>query len=103
MAQTESDNIETRAASADTSAPYCRSSAMAWIALALAVLAWFILVWSNGYLALAVAVVALIAGIAGVRHRSPGATRLAITTIIAAIVLIVVVASYLVVLKVIMN
>lgn len=103
MALKDSVNKENPTTTADTSAPKHRSPAIAWVALVLAVVAWLILVWSDGYLALAAAVLALLAGILGVRHRSPGATRLAITAIIAALVLIVVIASYLVVLKVIMN
>lgn len=103
MTQTDSDNIETRAASTETPTTAYRSSAMAWVSLLIAVVAWLILVWSDGYIALATAVAALIVGIIGARRRSPGAKRLAVTAIIAALVLIVVVASYLVVLKVVMK
>lgn len=77
-----------------------RKSAIAWTALVLAVISWCMLFWSNGYVALAVAVLAVVAGFAACSHNASALRRLAITALIAALVLIVVVSAYLIVLKV---
>ena len=55
---------------------------------------------SLGYVALGLAIVGAIIGFIGMPRRSAAVKRLAITAIIATIVLIVVVSSYLVVIKI---
>ena len=72
----------------------------AWISISLAIAAWLSLFWLNGYVALGLAIVGAIIGFIGMPRRSAAVKRLAITAIIATIVLIVVVSSYLVVIKI---
>ena len=69
-------------------------------ALILAIVAWAVLLWSNGYVACAVAAVAVVCGFLGA-HAGHGALRnAAVTAIIAGVVLLVVVSAFLVVLKI---
>lgn len=77
-----------------------RSSAMAWVALMLALMAWAALLWFDGYAALTVALLAVISGFVSIPRTKISTKRLAITAIIAALVLIVVVSAYLIVLKI---
>ncbi len=70
--------------------------AWVWVSVLLALVAWAVLAWSNGYVAMGVSA----AGFVGARHSSLALKRLAITAIIAATVLLVVVGAYLIVLKV---
>lgn len=77
-----------------------RSSAMAWVALVLTLTAWAALLWFNGYAALTVALLAVVSGFVSIPHTKISTKRLAITAIIAALVLIVVVSAYLIVLKI---
>ena len=69
--------------------------AWVWVSVLLALVAWAVLAWSNGYVAMGVSALAIAAG-----HSSLALKRLAITAIIAATVLLVVVGAYLIVLKV---
>lgn len=77
-----------------------RSPIPAWIALALTLLAWAMLMWVNGYVAMGVAAVALVAGFAGIPGRSTAIRNLAITSVIAAMVLLIVLAAFIIVIKV---
>ncbi len=83
---------------AGTTAP--RRHVFVWVAVALAIIAWIILMWSNGYVALGVAVAACAAGFWGASDSGRGMKRLAIAAIIAAMVLIVVLAAFLIVIKI---
>ncbi|MBO4943583.1 MAG: hypothetical protein J6C95_09160 [Muribaculaceae bacterium] len=74
--------------------------AWVWIAVLLALVAWVLLAWFNGYTAMAVAAAGIIVGFIGAHRSSLAMKRLAITAIIASTVLLVVVAAYLVVLKI---
>ena len=74
--------------------------AWVWVSVLLALVAWAVLAWSNGYVAMGVSALAIAAGFVGARHSSLARKRLAITAIIAATVLLVVVGAYLIVLKV---
>ena len=71
-----------------------------WFAVLAALVAWALLAWSNGYVAMGIAAVGVLAGFIGARHSSLAMKRLAITAIIASTVLLVVIAAYLIVLKV---
>lgn len=71
-----------------------------WIAVLLAVVAWVVLLWGNGYVALGVALVACVAGFWGAAGNENAMRRLATAAIIAAMVLVVVLAAFLVVLKI---
>lgn len=71
-----------------------------WVAVVLAVVAWMVLLWSNGYVALAVAILSCIAGFWGASRSDRNMKRLAIAAIIAAMVLVVVLAAFLIVLKI---
>lgn len=71
-----------------------------WVAVALAFVAWMALLWSNGYVALAVAILSCAAGFWGASRSDRNMKRLAIAAIIAAMVLVVVLAAFIIVLKV---
>ena len=71
-----------------------------WIAVLLAGVAWVVLLWGNGYVALGVALVACAAGFWGAAGNENAMRRLATAAIIAAMVLVVVLAAFLVVLKI---
>lgn len=77
-----------------------RSPAMAWISVVLALLAWAMLMWVNGYVAMVVAVLAAVVGFMSLPGRSRAVKSLAITAVIASLVLVVVLAAFLVVIKV---
>ena len=77
-----------------------RSPAMAWISVVLALLAWAMLMWVNGYVAMVVAVLAAVVGFMSLPGRSRIVKSLAITAVIASLVLVVVLAAFLVVIKV---
>ncbi len=85
---------------AETPAVPARSPLMAWIAVALTLAAWATLIWVDGYAAIAVAAVAVIVGSLSVSGRSTPVKNLAITAIIAATVLLVVLAAFLIVIKI---
>lgn len=95
-------DIERReeSASVDAGTSGSRRHAFVWVALALAVLAWLVLVWSNGYVALALGVLACAAGFWGASDSEKAMKRLAIAAIIAAMVLVVVLAAFLIVIKI---
>lgn len=95
-------DIERReeSASVDAGASGSRRHAFVWVALALAVLAWLVLVWSNGYVALTLGVLACAAGFWGASDSEKAMKRLAIAAIIAAMVLVVVLAAFLIVIKI---
>lgn len=73
---------------------------MAWISVVLALLAWAMLMWVNGYVAMVVAVLAAVVGFMSLPGRSRTVKSLAITAVIASLVLVVVLAAFLVVIKV---
>ena len=75
-----------------------RSPAMAWISVVLALLAWAMLMWVNGYVAMVVAVLAAVVGFMSLPGRSR--TVKSLTAVIASLVLVVVLAAFLVVIKV---
>ncbi len=94
-------NIDTHTIEAESghNAPR-KSNKFAWIALALTIGAWCALMWSNGYVALAVGALAVTSGFIGLRGSSTNIKRLSITAIIASTVLIVVLAAFLIVIKI---
>ena len=94
-------NIDTHTIEAETvhTAPR-KGNKFAWIALALTIGAWCALMWSNGYVALAVGALAVTSGFIGLRGSSTNNKRLSITAIIASTVLIVVLAAFLIVIKI---
>ncbi len=77
-----------------------RRHTIVWLATALAIAAWCLLLWSNGYAALAVGVVACAAAFIGASGSSRAMRRLATSAIIASLVLIVVVTAFIIVLKI---
>ncbi|MBJ2161162.1 MAG: hypothetical protein JFR39_03550 [Muribaculaceae bacterium] len=94
-------NIDTHTIEAETvhSAPR-KGNKFAWIALALTIGAWCALMWSNGYVALAVGALAVTSGFIGLRGSSINIKRLSITAIIASTVLIVILVAFLIVIKI---
>lgn len=98
---TNMNDIEEKKVEDQAQAPRTGShTAWVWCAVMLALIAWAVLAWANGYVAMAIAATGIIAGFVGVRHSSLAMKRLAITAIIASTVLLVVVAAYLIVLKI---
>lgn len=97
-------DIETNTQTAGTTEPHTvkayRSPLMAWIALALTLLAWAMLMTVNGYVAMAVAAAGVAVGFLGLPGRSRGVRNLAITAIIACMVLLVVLTAFIIVIKV---
>lgn len=87
-------------ASVDTGAVASRRHMFVWVALVLAVVAWIVLMCSNGYVALGLAVLACAAGFWGAMGSERAMKRLAIAAIIAAMVLVVVLAAFLIVIKI---
>ncbi len=77
-----------------------RSSALAWLAMLMSLAAWASLIWTNGYISLFIASLAAVAGFFGTIKVSTPVRRLAVTAIIAALVLIAVVSAFLIVIKI---
>ena len=74
--------------------------ALAWISVLLAILSWILLMLPNGYTALGVGIAAAIAGFIAATKNESNLRRLSITATIAAVVLVVVLASFIIVIKV---
>ena len=72
-----------------------------WLSVVLALVAWVLLLWSSGYAALGGAIAAIVSGGIGASRAGVALRRLAITAIIAAGVLAVVLGAYIIVLKLI--
>ncbi len=73
---------------------------LAWVSLALTLFAWAALMWINGYVAMAAALVAACAGIIGIRRYSGAVRNIAVTAVIASVVLVVVLTAFLIVIKI---
>ena len=70
------------------------------VSMLLALAAWAAVMWIDGYLSMALGALGAVAGIIGSKRRFGAWRNLAITSVIASLVLVVVVASYLIVLKI---
>ncbi|MDE6278069.1 MAG: hypothetical protein K2M06_08180 [Muribaculaceae bacterium] len=90
----------TSAPATDTSGEQKKSGWLPLAALLLAILAWLTLAYSTGYAAMAVAAAAIIVAAFGARRHSGAWRNVAITAIIASAVLLVVVAAFIIVLKI---
>lgn len=81
-----------------------RSPALAWISLALTVAAWLTLMFTDGYVAMAVAMAVaaavLIVGFLSMRGSSRAIRNIAITAVIASMVLLVVLTAFIIVIKI---
>lgn len=71
-----------------------------WLAVALALASWAILIWSNGYAALACGCAGVAFGFWGAAKNRGALRRLAVTAIIASAVPVVVLAAFLIVIKI---
>lgn len=100
MTQQHSTDSQTTSQTQTAKASNYRSPALAVAAIALTLGAWCMLMWLNGYVAMAVALAAVVAGFAGMPGRSNAVKNVAITAIIASTVLIVVLAAFLIVIKI---
>ena len=80
--------------------PTFRSPALAWVAVGLTLLAWALLMTINGYVAMAAAAVGVVAGFLALPGRSRAVKNLAITAIIACMVLLVVLSAFIIVIKI---
>lgn len=76
-----------------------RCAAAAWIAVVLAVAAWLVLMYGNGYAAIATGVVAIGTSIWGIASNSGALRRLSIAALIASTVLTVVVGAFIGIIK----
>lgn len=81
-----------------TSGP--KKPALAWVAAALALAAWAALLFANGYVALGVGLVGAGIGIWGAISNEAALRRISVTAVIASIVLVVVLAAFLIVIKI---
>ncbi|MGM9861581.1 MAG: hypothetical protein ACI30W_03210 [Muribaculaceae bacterium] len=90
--------VEAEPAAASTPEAPRRSmrSVLAAISMAVTVMAWILLMW-NGYAALGLGLAAIVLAVAGIRSRSAGWRNLAITSLIASAVLVIVMVAFLIV------
>ena len=85
------------AAATATSAPRRSARSMlAAISMVVTVIAWILLMW-NGYAALGLGLAAIVLAVVGSRSRSAGWRNLAITSLIASAVLVIVMVAFLIV------
>ncbi len=71
-------------------------SMLAAISMVVTIMAWILLMW-NGYAALGLGLAAIVLGVVGTRSRSAGWRNLAITSLIASAVLVIVMVAFLIV------
>ncbi|MGM9851345.1 MAG: hypothetical protein ACI306_04295 [Muribaculaceae bacterium] len=71
-------------------------SMLAAISMVVTIMAWILLMW-NGYAALGLGLAAIALGVVGTRSRSAGWRNLAITSLIASAVLVIVMVAFLIV------
>lgn len=90
----DSDKIKAEEPAAPEAAPAKRQATAAWIAVALAVAAWFVLMYGSGYAAIATGIAAIGASIWGIASNSGALRRLSIAALIAAAVLTIVVGAF---------
>ena len=91
-----SDQKETQ----DTPAPKSGRPVLVWIAVLLALLSWVAMMFVTGYVALALGVAAIAVVFWACARNERAMRKLAITAIIAATVLVVVLAAFLIVIKI---
>ncbi len=72
-----------------------RVPVLSWASFMLVIVAWAVLIWGNGIVAFVMAALAMLFSIAALPKSKPSERRIAITTIIAALVLIIVVGAFL--------
>ena len=77
-----------------------RSPVWVWVAVVLALAAWVTLMWVDGYVALGLGVAGIVSGFVAARRNEFALRRLAIAAIIASMVLVVVLAAFLIVIKI---
>lgn len=77
-----------------------RSPVWVWVAVVLALAAWVTLMWVDGYVALGLGVAGIVSGFVAARRNELALRRLAIAAIIASMVLVVVLAAFLIVIKI---
>ncbi|MDE6120466.1 MAG: hypothetical protein K2F63_01605 [Muribaculaceae bacterium] len=80
-----------------------KSPALVWVSAVLAVLAWLVLMFADGYVALGLGVLSAVCGFAGMPGRSTAIKRLAVTAVIASVVLVVVLSAFLIVYRVVLS
>lgn len=73
---------------------------LAWVSVLLSVLSWILLMTTTGYAALGVGITAVVAGFIAAAKNKSNLRRLSITATIAAVVLVVVLASFIIVIKI---
>ncbi len=98
------DTIDTKDKSAEAAAqPAVKAAsrpALTWISVVLTLAAWALLMWANGYVALAAGIAAMVTGFIGHARGAGGIRRIAVVSIIASTVLVVVVAAFAIVIKI---
>lgn len=90
--------VEAAPAAASTPQAPRRSvrSMLAAISMVVTIMAWILLMW-NGYAAMGLGLAAIVLGVVGTRSRSAGWRNLAITSLIASAVLVIVMVAFLIV------
>lgn len=77
-----------------------KKPAIVWAAVVLALAAWAALLFANGYVALGIGVAGAVVGIWGASSNRTAMRRLSVTAVIVSTVLVVVLAAFLVVIKI---
>lgn len=100
MAKIEDKDKNTEAATERAARTNKTDRTLAWVSVALAVVSWILLLFSNGYVALGAGIAAVVAGFIAATRNERTLRRVAITATIAAVVLVAVLASFLIVIKI---
>lgn len=93
------DKIKAEEPAVPEAVPAKRRAVAAWIAVALAVAAWFVLMYGSGYAAIATGVAAIGVSIWGIASNCGALRRLSIAALIAAAVLTIVVGAFILIIK----
>lgn len=73
---------------------------MVWISALCALLAWVCLIWLNGYVAIALGLAGLVLGFIATLRTEGSQRRVAITSVVASAIVVVVLLSFLIVIKI---
>ena len=77
-----------------------KSTTLVWISSISALLAWICLIWFNGYVGIGFGLAGLVSGFAATLRSEGSPRRVAITAVVASAVVVVVLLSFLIVIKI---
>lgn len=80
-----------------------RGHALAWVSLVLALLSWVALMLADGYVSLVIGLVAIVVGFLATARNERMLRKIAITSIIVATVLVVVVTAFLIAINIVLS